>query len=279
MPIAKKKQPTKTRLKFKGERTRQAILEAAVDIASVAGLEGLTIGQLATRLSMSKSGLFAHFGSKEDLQLATVDTARSIFINAVIKPTFAAEHGLSRLWKLCDIWLAYVGGKVFRGGCFFAAAAAEFDSRPGPVRDRIAAIMKEWLALLAQIVGDAQHDRQLDQAVDPAQLAFEINALELAANWAFQLYGDKQAFDRARAATLERLHQHATPRGLGVLPPLNEKRTARKRAAGARGIGKKLEFQIPDSKFKSEAKSESKAKAKSKAPRTRARRGGQSTKN
>jgi AcrR family transcriptional regulator len=219
LPTPGKKRPPVKRLKVKGERTRQTILETAVDIASVAGLEGLTIGQLATKLSMSKSGLFAHFGSKEDLQLATVDAARSIFISAVIKPTFEAERGLSRLWKLCDIWLAYVGDKVFRGGCFFAAAAAEFDSRPGPVRDRIAAIMKEWLAILAQVVADAQHDGQFDKSVDPAQLAFEINALELAANWAFQLYGDTQAFARARAATLERLHQFATASGRAVLPP------------------------------------------------------------
>jgi AcrR family transcriptional regulator len=234
LPTPGKKKPPATRLKVKGERTRQAILETAVDIASVEGLEGLTIGQLATKLSMSKSGLFAHFGSKEDLQLATVDAARSIFIHAVIKPTFAAERGLSRLWKLCDIWLAYVGGKVFRGGCFFAAAASEFDSRPGPVRDRVAAIMKEWLATLAQVVGDAQHDGQFDKNVDPAQLAFEINALELAANWAFQLYGDKQAFARARLATLERLHRHATPGGLAVLPPLKTK-GAKSKAPTAKG--------------------------------------------
>ncbi|HXM36539.1 MAG TPA: TetR/AcrR family transcriptional regulator [Pyrinomonadaceae bacterium] len=248
MLINRKTKPAATRLKVKGERTRQAILETAVDIASVEGLEGLTIGQLATKLSMSKSGLFAHFGSKEDLQLATVDAARSIFIRAVIRPTFEAERGLSRLWKLCDIWLAYVGGGVFRGGCFFAAAAAEFDSRPGPVRDRIAAIMKEWLATLGRVVADAQHDGQFDRSVDPAQLAFEINALELAANWAFQLYGDKQAFARARAATLERLHRHATPSGAAVLPPLKKKRAKRKglsakdnelkakRARGAKGV-------------------------------------------
>jgi AcrR family transcriptional regulator len=220
LTIPKQLRPVARRLKIKGERTRQAILETAVDIASVAGLEGLTIGQLAQKLSMSKSGLFAHFGSKEDLQLATVDAARSIFIQAVIRPTFEAERGLSRLWKLCDVWLAYVGEGVFRGGCFFAAAAAEFDSRPGPVRDRIAAIMKEWLATLAQVVTDAQHDGQFDRSVDPAQLAFEINALEMGANWAFQLYGDQQAFGRARAATLERLHRFATASGLAVLPPL-----------------------------------------------------------
>jgi AcrR family transcriptional regulator len=237
LTIPRKLRPAARRLKVKGERTRRAILETAVDIASVAGLEGLTIGQLAQKLSMSKSGLFAHFGSKEDLQLATVDAARSIFIHAVIRPTFEAERGLSRLWKLCDVWLAYVGDGVFRGGCFFAAAAAEFDSRPGPVRDRIAAIMKEWLATLAQVVTDAQHDGQFDQSVDPAQLAFEINALEMGANWAFQLYGDQQAFGRARAATLERLHRFATASGLAVLPPL----------MGARGTVAVVESLVPQS--------------------------------
>src|SRR5918912_951571 len=114
--------------KAHGERTRRGILEAAVDIASAEGLEGLTIGRLASEMEMSKSGLFAHFGSKEDLQLATVDAAREIFIREVIRPAFDTGQGLARLWKLCDIWLMYVRGGVFRGGCFFAAAAAEFDS-------------------------------------------------------------------------------------------------------------------------------------------------------
>src|ERR687891_926671 len=121
-----------------GNRTRDAILGRAMDLASLEGLEGLTIGRLALELSMSKSGLFAHFGSKEELQVATVEAARAIFIREVIKPAFESTEGLQRLWKLCDIWLSYVQSGVFRGGCFFAAAAAEFDSRPGPVRDRIA---------------------------------------------------------------------------------------------------------------------------------------------
>jgi AcrR family transcriptional regulator len=167
--------------KAQGDRTRRAILESAVHIASAEGLEGLTIGRLATELSMSKSGLFAHFGSKEELQIATVEAARAIFIHEVIKPAFDAAEGLPRLWKLCDIWLSYVQKGVFRGGCFFAAVAAEFDSRPGPVRDRIAEIMKEWLTALR--------------------------------NWAFQLYGDPKAFTRARDAIRERLNRHATPAG------------------------------------------------------------------
>src|SRR3954453_10972213 len=136
----------------KGERTRAAILDSAVEIASAEGLEGLTIGRLAAELRMSKSGLFAHFGSKEDLQVATVETARAVFISEVIRPVFEAEHGLARLWNLCDTWLGYVESGTFRGGCFFAASAAEFDSRPGIVRDRIAEIMKEWLAALRRAV-------------------------------------------------------------------------------------------------------------------------------
>ena len=203
--------------KAQGERTRRAILETAVHIASAEGLEGLTIGRLAQELSMSKSGLFAHFGSKEDLQVATVDAARAIFINEVIRPAFEATKGLGRVWTLCDIWLGHVQKGVFRGGCFFAAAAAEFDSRPGPVRDRIAEIMKEWLSTLSTTIVDAQTAGELLKSVDPTQLAFEFNSLELGANWAFQLYGDLSAFTRAREAMLERLMQQATRSGKSFL--------------------------------------------------------------
>ena len=203
--------------KAQGERTRKAILEAAVHIASAEGLEGLTIGRLALELSMSKSGLFAHFGSKEDLQIATVEAARAIFINEVIRPAFDTAQGLLRVWKLCDIWLAYVQSGVFRGGCFFAAAAAEFDSRPGVVRDRIAEIMKEWLATLRNTIVEAQKAGQLAPDLDPMQLAFEFNSLELGANWAFQLHGDMRAFTRAREAIKERLSRYATAAGVPVL--------------------------------------------------------------
>jgi AcrR family transcriptional regulator len=211
--------------KAHGERTRQSILEAAVDIASAEGLEGLTIGRLASEMGMSKSGLFAHFGSKEDLQLATVEAARNLFIREVIRPVFETEQGLSRLWKLCDLWLVFVRGEVFRGGCFFAAAASEFDSRPGPVRDRIAEIMKEWLATIRRTVIEAQDAGQLERQIDATQLAFEFNALELGANWAWQLYGDKQAFARAREAILERLRRHATKSGASSLPAPKMKRS------------------------------------------------------
>jgi AcrR family transcriptional regulator len=203
--------------KAQGERTRKAILETAVHIASAEGLEGLTIGRLALELSMSKSGLFAHFGSKEDLQVATVEAARAIFIREVIGPAFETAQGLLRLWKLCDIWLGYVQSGVFRGGCFFAAAAAEFDGRPGPVRDRIAEIMKEWLTTLRGTIIEAQNAGQLTKEVDATQLAFEFNSLELGANWAFQLHGDLKAFTRAREAIRERLSRYATSAGASLL--------------------------------------------------------------
>ena len=215
--------------KAQGERTRHAILETAVHIASAEGLEGLTIGRLASALSMSKSGLFAHFGSKEDLQVATVEAARAIFIREVIKPAYESTQGLLRLWKLCDIWLSYVQSGVFRGGCFFAAAAAEFDSRPGPVRDRIAEIMKEWLSTLRNAIVEAQQAGQLDKKIDATQLAFEFNSLELGANWAFQLYGDMRAFKRAREAIRERLNTFATAAGAPILSPVKQ-RTSKARA-------------------------------------------------
>ncbi|HWN09279.1 MAG TPA: TetR/AcrR family transcriptional regulator [Pyrinomonadaceae bacterium] len=211
-------------VKAKGGRTRQNILEVAVDIASAEGLEGLTIGRLATQLAMSKSGLFAHFGSKEDLQLATIDTARSRFISDVIRPAFEAEIGMARLWKLCERWLGHVQGGVCSGGCFFAAAASEFDSRPGQVRDRIAEIMNEWLGMLRKAIIESQQAGQISTDVDPIQLAFEFNSFELGANWAFQLYGDQQAFGRAREAILERLRRHATRSGATLLPPADKQR-------------------------------------------------------
>jgi AcrR family transcriptional regulator len=205
--------------KAQGERTRGAVLERAVHLASAEGLEGLTIGRLAAELSLSKSGLFAHFGSKEELQIATVQTARSIFIRKVIQPALSAPRGLPRLWKLCELWLGHVQYRVFRGGCFFAAVAAEFDSRPGPVRDYIAEIMKEWLAMLRRVIVEAQEAGHLERDVDPEQLAFEFNSLELGANWSMQLHGSGQAFTRARGAMLARLYECATAKGNSLLPP------------------------------------------------------------
>lgn len=197
--------PTQSTRITVGERTRQSILETAVNLASLQGLEGLTIGMLAEELQMSKSGLFAHFGSKEELQLATVDAASQRFIREVWVPAMKAERGLRRLRALCDSWLSYAEGRVFPGGCFFASASAEFDGRPGPVRDRIATLMKEWLDALSGAIERAQATGEVDQRIDAAQVAFELHALMSGANWSFQLLRDEKAFDRARVAITQRI--------------------------------------------------------------------------
>ena len=199
------------RRQARGLRTRDVILVRAVNIASVEGLEGLTVGSLAEQLKMSKSGLFAHFGSKEELQLATVTKARQIFIEKVTKPAIGARKGMPRLWGLVDYWLALVEKRVFPGGCFFSAASFEFDGRQGQVRERIAEIMHEWIGVLTRAVYEAQKAGHVDLKVDPTRLAFEIHAIAMGAHWAFQLLDDRHAYSRARTTLLEKLRSIATP--------------------------------------------------------------------
>jgi AcrR family transcriptional regulator len=182
----------------KGQKTRREILLKAVDLASAEGLEALTIGRLAAVLGMSKSGLFAHFGAKEELQLAVVETAREVFAREVLDAVGDADPGLARLLRLAESWLRYVEKGLFRGGCFFAAVSAEVDDRPGRVRDRVVDLTRRWVEMLeteAEVARDAGH---LD--LEPAQLAFEIHAFVQEANWAFQLHGEAEAFRRARLA-------------------------------------------------------------------------------
>jgi AcrR family transcriptional regulator len=186
-------------------RTRQEILRIATDIASAEGLEGLSIGRLATELRMSKTGVFAHFGSKEQLQLAVVDTAKQVFLQHVVQPAVQDPRGVPRLRAMLESWIGYVESIVFRGGCFFAAASAEFDSRPGPVRDEIAALTKSWLVALQDEIGFAQSAKQIRASVDPVQLAFELHAYVQEANWAFKLFNDKSAFLLAQRAIVDRI--------------------------------------------------------------------------
>ena len=183
----------------RGQRTHREILGTAVDLGSREGLESLTIGRLAECAGVSKSGLFAHFGSKQELQLATVESARVIFLREVIEPAASAAEGLPRLRATLTAWLDYFRRDVFPGGCFFQAASLEFDGRPGPVRERILEVMSEWLAWLAELARRAGAPREQSQ-----QIAFEINAIGLATNWQRQLLGDDRALTRARAA-FERL--------------------------------------------------------------------------
>lgn len=184
-------------------------MRAAVDLASVEGLEGLSIGHLAAELGMSKSGLFAHFGSKEELQLAAIDTALDIFVAEVIRPARMAKPGFTRLQALCDAWVSYVERKVFRGGCFFMAVAIEFDSRPGVVRDRVAGLMQQWEGLLRQILQQAQDLGEIRAEVDAAQLAFELITLMWGANALLQLHSDSRVAIQTRTAVAQRLQSIA----------------------------------------------------------------------
>jgi AcrR family transcriptional regulator len=194
-----------------GQRSRAAILEAAAQLATVEGLDGLSIGRLADYVGMSKSGLFAHFGSKEELQLATIDAAAVVFDEHVVAPALELEDPLDRLNALCERFLAHVEGSVFPGGCFFASAAAELDTRPGPVRERVAKVVADWTMLIEQQLADAQAGGRIHADEEVEQLAFEVDALLLLANAQFLMMGNDPApLDRARRGIARRLeHAHA----------------------------------------------------------------------
>ena len=189
----------------KGERTRNAILETAAALATEEGLEPLSIGRLAEATGMSKSGLFAHFGSKEELQLATVDHAASLFVAEVIDPARAAPKGVARVWALCDRMLDYAERQVFPGGCFFAATSFEFNNRPGAVRDRIQEMIGSWLSYLEHAVDQAQDAGELDPDMSAREIAFQLDAFAQAANAQLQLFRDERVFADARKAVQERL--------------------------------------------------------------------------
>jgi len=199
-----------------GERTREAILDAATRLATVEGLNGLSIGRLAEHLGMSKSGLFAHFGSKQELQLATIDAAVRIFQAAVIAPARAAAPGIARLRATADAFSQYLAEPVFPGGCFFASAWAELDTHPGPVRERLTEAQQGWLAWIERLVLEAQDLGELDPAEDPAQLAFELEAMLKMGNSVYLLQRDRTALDRARRG-FNRLLQAAA--GTASAPP------------------------------------------------------------
>jgi AcrR family transcriptional regulator len=192
-----------------GERTRAAILKEAVSLATVHGLEGLSIGDLAAALSMSKSGLYAHFGSKQDLQLATVEEAERIFEAEVIEPARAAPAGVAQLVAVCEAFFDHLERRTFPGGCFFAGAVLEMGPRPGPVHERVAAFQRSFAGLIRQFVVSALDSGQLPHHEDADQLAFEVNGIILAANTNFVLNQDPAALAVARKVVRRRLH---TPR-------------------------------------------------------------------
>jgi AcrR family transcriptional regulator len=188
-----------------GNRRHKAILDTAAQLASVEGLEGLSIGRLADAVGMSKSGLYAHFRSKLELQLATIDTAEEVFGHEVIEPAQSAAPGTARVLALCDAFLSHVERGVFPGGCFFVAATAEMNVRPGPVRDQIAEFAAGWMHAIERGLREAQGLGEIRPELDPAQLAFETNALLIAANLTYPLFADPTILERARVGVRERL--------------------------------------------------------------------------
>jgi AcrR family transcriptional regulator len=188
-----------------GERSRAAILREAARLATVEGLDGLSLARLADAVGMSKSGLFAHFRSKEELQLATVGAASAIFDELVIAPAGAAAAGLPRLRAYTTGFLDHVEEGVFPGGCFFVSAVSELDTHPGPVRDAAMAFSRRWLELLAAEVAAAQAAGELDRAADPSQIAFELHAFMVLGNLQFVAAGQRAALDSVRTAIDTRL--------------------------------------------------------------------------
>ncbi|PPK70368.1 TetR/AcrR family transcriptional regulator [Actinokineospora auranticolor] len=189
----------------RGEETRRATLARAVDIATVDGLEGLTVGRLAGELGFSKSGVFAHFGSKEELQLATVEFATQVFIDQVVRPGLRAPRGVPRLMALFELWMRFSRERVFPGGCFFSAVSAEFDARDGRVRDLVVARNRQWAGLLVAVAADAVADGQLPADTDVDQLVFEVNALGRAANEESLTTRDDTPYTRAETGVRHRL--------------------------------------------------------------------------
>jgi AcrR family transcriptional regulator len=208
-PASATAEPPTDGRRARGMRSRRAVLERAVQVASREGLEGLTIGGLAAELEVHKSSVFALFGSKRELQLATLAAARAILVEQVIAPALDSAEGLPRLIAIGQAWFDYLGSGVFAGGCFLCAASAEMDGRPGEVRDAVAAAMREWIAVLSANVGTAIAAGELRADVDPRAMAFRLNALGMAANWQYQLLQDASGIEHACAAWHAELDTHA----------------------------------------------------------------------
>ncbi|KOP24071.1 hypothetical protein AMR41_22055 [Hapalosiphon sp. MRB220] len=182
----------------KGQASRATILLTAAKLATIKGLNGLSLGTLAAEVGMSKSGLYAHFKDKEELELATIETAAVIFESEVLQPAMEAHAGTERLKAVANSFLSHLERKVFPGGCFFAAVAAELDTRPGLARDRVVEVLDKWFSLLKQCILDAQVLSEIDPNADVSQTVFEIEAMLLAANSLFVMRNDSIYLTQAR---------------------------------------------------------------------------------
>jgi AcrR family transcriptional regulator len=184
----------------KGEKTRAAILDAGFHIVSKAGLEGLTIGTLAAATDMSKSGLFAHFGSREELLLAVMDRGQQEFLRLVVNPALGKPRGLPRLRALFVEWLGWTESADLPGGCPMIGGAIEFDDKPGVVRDALAAGQRAWIGTLTRAARQAIEQGQLAAGTDPEQISFELFGIALVVHHHRRLLGYEKAHSRALAA-------------------------------------------------------------------------------
>ena len=182
----------------KGQSSRDTILLTAAKLATTKGLIGLSLGDLAAEIGMSKSGLYAHFKSKEELELATIETAAGIFDHEVLQPAMRAQAGTERLRALVVSFLSHLERKVFPGGCFFASVAAELDTRPGSARDRVVEVLGQWLALLKQCILEAQELGEIDPNAEVAQVVFELESMLLGGNFLFVMMNDPTHLTQAR---------------------------------------------------------------------------------
>jgi len=228
-----------------GARTREAIVREAVTLSTLDGLEGLSIGNLARALDMSKSGIYAHFGSKQDLQLATVDEATRIFHAEVIEPALAATPGLGQLIALCDAFFDHLERRTFPGGCFFASALLEMGARPGPVKEQVAAFQQELSALIRDFIVTALERGELPDDEDPDALTFELNGVILAANTGFVLRQDSAALDMAKNVVRRRLGITITTGRRTPANPANARETT---LQGSPATGSQPPFGIRDAR-------------------------------
>ena len=196
-------------MQTKGERTRAAILDEALRLVSKAGLDGLTIGTLADATDMSKSGLFAHFGSRDELLLAVLAHGQAEFTEVVFQPAMAKPRGLPRLRAMFVNWLDWTESAELPGGCPMIGGAAEFDDRPGPVRDMLAGGQRTWIETLKRAVRQAIEERQLAADTDPEQIAFEMFGIALVVHHHRRLLGYRKARERALAALDSLFQRHA----------------------------------------------------------------------
>jgi AcrR family transcriptional regulator len=206
-----RKLPTskKTSTQSKGEKTREAILQKSLRLASAEGLGAITIGRLSKELGMTKSGLFANFGSKKKLQLETIATAQESFYQEVTEPA-GKTKGIAQVWALCDLWMKHMQKGAFPGGCFFTSTFFAHEGRSNALRDEITAVLKDWFRSLKSAVRKAQSREEIAEKVDAGKVAFELIALVIGGYWTAQLLTDEGAWEKSQALIVERLREHAT---------------------------------------------------------------------